>query len=220
VLDYCHITEKGGKDIAESLKENSTLTYLSLLNNYLKSEGTIEIAKGLERNSTLLYLDLRGNQIGGGGIYVLMKCLSINTTLTHLCLSSFWDIGYEVLNKSLIKNPNSSLQSLDVSRSCERITSCGFKALVECLKLNPRLSDVKIHPEAMTVEQLHVVASLLEINKKGLNRWRERREWLLFTQMINHSLGSIPSSNFSPSLSSTSKLFQIDDLILFCGLFL
>ena len=64
LLDKCNIDVANAAELAGQLKENSTLTSLSLsANTHIGEVGADALAKGLKENSTLTSLDLSHNQI-------------------------------------------------------------------------------------------------------------------------------------------------------------
>merc|ERR1712003_501997 len=55
---------QGAQEIADALRENSTLTTLDLSGNNVKDEGAVSLADALEVNKTLSTLSLSSNYIG------------------------------------------------------------------------------------------------------------------------------------------------------------
>lgn len=60
-MDQNQIPEKTGKEIAEALNDNRSITHLSLKDNLLDREGVIDIVTGIPNNATLIRVDLSGN---------------------------------------------------------------------------------------------------------------------------------------------------------------
>ena len=87
VLHDCNIDDANAAELAGQLKENSTLTLLSLAHNAIGYVGADALAKGLKENSTLTSLDLSFNQIKHVGADALAKGLKENSTLKSLDLS-------------------------------------------------------------------------------------------------------------------------------------
>eukprot|EP01118_Nematostelium_gracile_P019690 TRINITY_DN9224_c0_g4_i1.p1 TRINITY_DN9224_c0_g4~~TRINITY_DN9224_c0_g4_i1.p1 ORF type:complete len:340 (+),score=31.93 TRINITY_DN9224_c0_g4_i1:590-1609(+) len=69
---------------AECLAVNTTLTELNLGENGIEDSGVIAIAQSLETNTSLKILDLHYNKIGDRGYDSLLQMLDMNTTLTKL----------------------------------------------------------------------------------------------------------------------------------------
>eukprot|EP01118_Nematostelium_gracile_P006820 TRINITY_DN2199_c1_g5_i1.p1 TRINITY_DN2199_c1_g5~~TRINITY_DN2199_c1_g5_i1.p1 ORF type:complete len:532 (-),score=77.71 TRINITY_DN2199_c1_g5_i1:76-1626(-) len=75
---------EGAIAFAECLKVNTTLTQLILDNNDITDDGVIAIAQSLETNNSLKLFDLSANEITDNGLSSLLHMLDINTTLTRL----------------------------------------------------------------------------------------------------------------------------------------
>eukprot|EP01125_Pyxidicula_operculata_P001029 TRINITY_DN1090_c0_g1_i1.p1 TRINITY_DN1090_c0_g1~~TRINITY_DN1090_c0_g1_i1.p1 ORF type:complete len:946 (+),score=170.98 TRINITY_DN1090_c0_g1_i1:387-2840(+) len=81
------IEDGGANFIAESLKANTSLTFLSLAGNGIGDDGAKSLADSLAYNSTLTHLHLESNSISEIGSQYLSQALSNNSSLTELSLS-------------------------------------------------------------------------------------------------------------------------------------
>eukprot|EP00984_Skeletonema_dohrnii_P008654 scaffold3211_cov91-Skeletonema_dohrnii-CCMP3373.AAC.7 len=88
------IGKEGAIALAEALKENTTLTTLTLGWNGIDKEGAIALAEALKENTTLTALKLENNFIDNEGAIALAEALKENTTLTSLNLE-YNEIGDE-----------------------------------------------------------------------------------------------------------------------------
>eukprot|EP01118_Nematostelium_gracile_P006263 TRINITY_DN2017_c0_g1_i10.p1 TRINITY_DN2017_c0_g1~~TRINITY_DN2017_c0_g1_i10.p1 ORF type:complete len:549 (+),score=87.44 TRINITY_DN2017_c0_g1_i10:184-1647(+) len=76
--------DKGAILLAECLSINNTLTELNLERNSIEDDGMIAIAQSLEKNSSLKTLDFDFNHISKMAFDSVLKMLDINTTLTEV----------------------------------------------------------------------------------------------------------------------------------------
>ena len=86
--DSGSVQNSGAKQLAEVLKQNSTLKHIDLCGNNIGNEGAKAFAEALAINSTLKKLDLHNNKIGEEGAYALRDALKVNTTLKTLHLGA------------------------------------------------------------------------------------------------------------------------------------
>jgi Ran GTPase-activating protein (RanGAP) involved in mRNA processing and transport len=144
--------------IADSLKENKTLTYLNLCSNDIGPKGAKVIADSLKENKTLNSLCLEFNKIGSNGAKAISDSLKENTTLTSLDLGCN-DIGPEgakAITESL--RENKALTSLELRNN--NIGPKGAMAIADSLKEN------KTHLEKVIVNS--VLMASLRANKNTI----------------------------------------------------
>ena len=95
--DWCKVTvlclkgcrlygEGGGRAIAETLRVNTTITELDLMQTDLCEGGVQAIAEALRVNTTLTKLNLYGNKLVQGGGLAIAEALRVNITLKSLDL--------------------------------------------------------------------------------------------------------------------------------------
>jgi hypothetical protein len=82
----CELGDDGAREIAATLRVNSTLQTLNLRNNSVGADGAPEIAAALRVNSTLHTLDLGFNGVGDDGAREIAAALRVNSTLHTLDL--------------------------------------------------------------------------------------------------------------------------------------
>eukprot|EP00048_Salpingoeca_helianthica_P014464 m.221827 g.221827 ORF g.221827 m.221827 type:complete len:145 (-) comp15893_c0_seq1:59-493(-) len=83
------VRDEGAVLVAEALKANNTVTLLNLASNNISLSGARALADALRENTTLLYLILRQNYaISEEGATALEEALEVNTTLLEMDLVS------------------------------------------------------------------------------------------------------------------------------------
>jgi hypothetical protein len=80
------IGSAGNKMLMETLRNNTSLTYLNLKKNSIGDAGMIAITEMLKTNKTLLKIDLSGNGITDKSVKKISEMLENNNTLTHMML--------------------------------------------------------------------------------------------------------------------------------------
>ena len=118
--------------ISSMIKQNTSLTSISLVSNKLSDKDLEMICEALALNSTVKWLDLSKNRIGEEGAHHLNRLLKRNATIISLKLykTRIGDAGAIAIATGL-KN-NVSLRYLRL-RSC-RIGNVGAIAIAEALK--------------------------------------------------------------------------------------
>ena len=139
----------GMQMISESLKSNSTLTYLEIVNSGMKCCEIEMLFEALKSNGTLQSLSLYDNSqdnddidIEDDGADKIAEFLMTNTTLTHLNLSNcnINDDQAKKIAEGL--NLNSTLYSLNLSFNT--ITVVGEQFLFDALKSNSTLIELNL----------------------------------------------------------------------------
>jgi Ran GTPase-activating protein (RanGAP) involved in mRNA processing and transport len=67
----------GAKALAEALAANTTLTSLTLSDNYIEVEGAKALAEALVQNKSLAELSIKGNELGDEGVDALATALLV-----------------------------------------------------------------------------------------------------------------------------------------------
>ncbi|ORZ23692.1 hypothetical protein BCR41DRAFT_244276 [Lobosporangium transversale] len=127
-----------------SLKTNTTLTRLELVDKSIRNEEFLVLLEALKTNTTLTDLWLRwgSNSIGDERTLALSAALKSNTTLTHLELSlnAVGDEG--ALAFSVVLKSNTTLINLNLN--CNSIGDKGALALSEALRVNTTLTALDL----------------------------------------------------------------------------
>lgn len=141
-LHQNNFTAKGVSNLAQSLKNNSTLEYLVLDENQFGDEGAIALGEILESNQGLRELSLADTSITSLGLKSIADSLATNRTLGTLVLDTnhIGDSGVGFLSSALTSNR--SLQSLHLNE-CS-ITDIGVEHLGKGLMENSTLTDLQI----------------------------------------------------------------------------
>eukprot|EP01118_Nematostelium_gracile_P006268 TRINITY_DN2017_c0_g1_i5.p1 TRINITY_DN2017_c0_g1~~TRINITY_DN2017_c0_g1_i5.p1 ORF type:complete len:525 (+),score=78.47 TRINITY_DN2017_c0_g1_i5:2-1576(+) len=108
-------------------------------------QGMVDLVKVLKDNHTLTLLSLSGIQCKDKGAILLAECLSINNTLTELNLerNSIEDDGMIAIAQSLEKN--SSLKTLDFDFN--HISKMAFDSVLKMLDINTTLTEVRTNQQ-------------------------------------------------------------------------
>lgn len=93
------------EELAKGLKNNHSITALSLENNEINDINAEIIAKSLKENRALKYLNLRRNKITTAGVHAFIKVIENNRTLMSIHFSHNTEINAGTLNdlKGLLK---------------------------------------------------------------------------------------------------------------------
>ncbi|KAJ6246314.1 ring finger protein dg17-related [Anaeramoeba flamelloides] len=88
---------RGGiNSIANSIKNNTSLTYLDVTQNYAKCEGAIALSNVLSNfNNTLSHLIISANNIKADGALAILEMLKVNTSIKSIDIS-FNSMGYDL----------------------------------------------------------------------------------------------------------------------------
>ena len=80
----------GASRIGEFLKNNSTLTILSMVGNSISNDGILQLMKGLLQNSTLTKLYMTDCGLSAKGAIIIVTLVEV------LCLTSthFWEVQF------------------------------------------------------------------------------------------------------------------------------
>jgi hypothetical protein len=164
------IGSSGNKMLMETLRNNTSLTYLNLKKNSIGDAGMIAITEMLKTNKTLLKIDLGGNGITDKSVKKISEMLAINNTLTHMmldknkitfagynnlvCLDNFsitHFFSYEIFDNGKVDDIYSPYRVKDVSKLfnwlVRNVRICGFKDSILGFKkvVGGQLPDELIH---------------------------------------------------------------------------
>lgn len=105
-LDNQCLTVEAIQSLCERLKENKTVTHLSLNKTQLKDEGVKILSRFLNGNTTLKILSLENNLFDTAGYRALAYHLKFNRTLEKLYLAGNKQsaLGWFLLGETLIHN--------------------------------------------------------------------------------------------------------------------
>lgn len=185
----------GAGAIGDMLKQNKSITHVSICHNGITEEGMAAIALGLRYNRTLKSLDLLGNLINDVSMSKLCNSLAYNESIEFLCLdfNAFDCVGVQAIGSMLTRNNslqelhlfgnridargaeclasalyfNRSLQKLVLSFNC--IGNEGSIALAKALTVNTTLTELSVQSNHLGREGLLVLGQLLP-DMKGLEK--------------------------------------------------
>lgn len=224
-LDLRHSKFDGNdiKVLAETLKQNKSLTHLELQGNPLGSEGVKTIVDSLMKNRTLLYLGLAGilplysyNQLGE----TIAELLKSNHTLQTLILDRNELYNTETTQLSEGLKHNCGLTELSLSDN--HISQEGIISLFQSLGENRSLSKLNVKPENIfSYQNLGLfyddyLQKIMKILEKNQGIQRERREMhrniasaFLLSVDTNGNIALVNGAILFPAL--VSLIFQYAD---------
>ncbi|EGD73826.1 hypothetical protein PTSG_05519 [Salpingoeca rosetta] len=133
--------EEGTVHIAEMLKQNTTLTSLSMQKHGMTDFGVGRLCQALKDNATLATLDLSCNKITRDGAAELGRVLQTNTSLRSLQLNnnSLEDEGASILMKAVV-GTNIDALGLAYNRLCAE----GVHAVADGIRAHSRLTRLSL----------------------------------------------------------------------------
>ena len=114
-LSLIDIGDEGAVALADALKHNKGLTKLHINKCNISAVGAQDLANALKNNSTLTELDISNNDISDGGANALADALKTNSTLTTLDISinQIGNVGVVALAEAL-KTETTNLTELNI----------------------------------------------------------------------------------------------------------
>eukprot|EP01125_Pyxidicula_operculata_P009308 TRINITY_DN3067_c0_g1_i1.p1 TRINITY_DN3067_c0_g1~~TRINITY_DN3067_c0_g1_i1.p1 ORF type:complete len:284 (-),score=47.78 TRINITY_DN3067_c0_g1_i1:302-1153(-) len=207
--------DDGIKHVSESLRTNTTLTYLNLEGNKIREEGTKYLCGSLKENTTLTHLIFDVNYVGNEGAQYISDFLRVNSTLTYLTLkrNQFKIEGSQIIAESL--KVNSGLTYLHVDT--DKIGVNSFQSFSESLKFNTTLQNLslrcmnKIQDEcAMYLsESIAVNTTLTSLCISGYGLTGKGIECLIQSLRINSNLVHFEISGSNIKYSELDQIHSI-----------
>jgi len=150
--------DEGSQYIAEMLKNNSHLKHLILYQNTDVGNGWVDLADALKRNQTLEKLDLSSNYVE---LIPLLQALQTNVSLTHLELSGInINIKYsEVQHILSLLAHNTTLLSIDLPNYLQkRVKEMFFEVHPQIAAKFLRVTGVHINITVSSLASLSLFA--------------------------------------------------------------
>jgi Ran GTPase-activating protein (RanGAP) involved in mRNA processing and transport len=194
--------DEGAKIIANALRENRTLISLHLDRNRIGDEGIKEIADALKHNPILTSIDLSWNFIGSKGAQAVINASQNNGSLTSINLNAN-NIGYENPQEIVAAlSDNHTLTSLDMGTN--NLGDKGTYAIASALENNDTLTELKLYANNIGSEGAEKLANALQHKHtlKVLN---------LNTNLINHN-GAQAIANTLNTLKLTSLHLSMNNI--------
>jgi len=142
-LDFGCIGPRGAEDLADVLRDTTTIMELSLAGNMLGDVGTAVLSVGLSENSSVEKLYLQATGIGDDGVKSLIGALERNTTLSTLSIANTTAKGDVVdLFERFVRREMAG--DVATPRRNE-ITRSGARALADFVKTNTTLCTLDIN---------------------------------------------------------------------------
>ena len=161
------ISNAEGRELAEVLAVNTTLTRLDLSKTWLGEEGVVgvqAIGQALTVNTTLTRLDLSHNSFGKKEVRATGEALALNTGLKHLDLSNLlgWGDGQAI---KLIGQGLAVHKTLTTIRlSANIIGAKGAAAIAQAVKVNKALTSLDLGFNRIGAKGAAQIAQALQVN--------------------------------------------------------
>ena len=153
-----NLCPSGAQAIAGEIKANKSLKKLDISNCNIKSEGAIYIAEAIATNVSITSINLSANSLGREGGKSLVSALRGSTSITSI------DVGYNRIGKTV------SLELLDAMKG-NRMMSIGMAncdldidgsgALAEMMSFTPSMRSINIKANIMCTEGAIVFETVL-----------------------------------------------------------
>eukprot|EP01062_Namystynia_karyoxenos_P054652 TRINITY_DN450_c0_g1_i1.p1 TRINITY_DN450_c0_g1~~TRINITY_DN450_c0_g1_i1.p1 ORF type:complete len:798 (+),score=274.95 TRINITY_DN450_c0_g1_i1:119-2512(+) len=145
-LCRCDISDESAVSLGEALNGQPTLTRLELSDNVMGNEGTAALATALRKNRCLRFADLANNKVGDRAGLELADMLAQNLHLQHLGLrqNNIREAGDTMADKLRY---NTSLLELDFAYNDFSYKS--FSTVAQILQRNNRLWKSQAAPRLM-----------------------------------------------------------------------
>ena len=130
-LRYDSIGDPLVREIAETLRDNTTLKTLKIAFGGFITEGWEALFRSLRNNTTLETLDFSDNELSDESLTCLMTVLSSNSTLKTLRLESLRHItrdGWRTIAQLYLRSPTCALESLHMGNNAEGFQSMAGSA--------------------------------------------------------------------------------------------
>ena len=192
----------GACEIAELLKENSSLEILDMRGNAIGDDGVTALGRALEVNSTLRSLELASSNSSSIGISALANSLKVNSALRVLVLDSneIDDAGIRELGNAL--RVNSTITKLSIHFA--NFGDDGVVALAKGLEENSSLTHLNIPSNRFGAVGADALAAMLKVNST-----------LTYLSVANVGIGKKGAIAFGNALAANSTLEYLD--IRWCG---
>ncbi|KAG0221980.1 hypothetical protein BGW42_007043 [Actinomortierella wolfii] len=151
ILDVSNNDLRTGTDyVAQTLRRNQSLKYLSLANNNMDANRLVVLADALKFNTGLQTLDLSYNNVSGpssAGITALKNKMAVNKTLTKLVLSNTNLQSEGAIALAEFLPETKSLAYLDLTGN-DLVDIAGVLALAVSIRMNTSLIclDLNVPP--------------------------------------------------------------------------
>jgi hypothetical protein len=156
--------DDGVKTLANALKENTTVTEISIFHNEIGAKGAAALADALEVNTSVTTISLLSNKIGDEGAAALADALKVNTLVTcmHLANNQIGDEGAAALADALEVNMSVTYINL----GSNQISNEGAAALADALQVNTSLNSITLNGNAMDESNRAKIKALVARNKR------------------------------------------------------
>ncbi|KAL0239600.1 hypothetical protein GEMRC1_009708 [Eukaryota sp. GEM-RC1] len=197
--------------LMESLKVNTSVTSINLVDNSMGAEGAKALGEMLKVNTTVKCVNLERNFIGAEGTCAIVEALTLNSTVNSINMSINFirDEGTTVLVEAL--KANNTIANINLSYNA--IGNKGARAFADALKVNATLTSVNLgfnsigDPGARALaDALMINTTISRINLEGNSIGAQGAIALAKALTINTTLISVNVKNNSINADGTRVL--------------
>ncbi|XP_078379483.1 uncharacterized protein LOC144662531 isoform X1 [Oculina patagonica] len=169
-----YISDTGVAFLAEAIKVNSTMTRLSLGGNYISNIGVAFLAEAIKVNETLSEFSLRTHSVDDAGATSIAEAIKVNKTLSELHLGNNYigDAGAASLAEAI--KVNKTLSNLQLG--CNNVGATGAMYLAEAIKVNETLSELNLCFNSIGDTGTTFLAAAMKVNTSltKLDLWKNK----------------------------------------------
>lgn len=149
-LEQCHLYTRQITELAQGLRRNLRIEFLTLRSNSIGSDGIRELCQALSTNSQLRSLTLSDNCIQEDSAWLLGEMLRRNRSLRNLYLSScnLFPGDVKSIANGILRNQESEIERLDLS--CNEVGDGGARAVAELILRHGRLRELDLRTNTIT----------------------------------------------------------------------
>ncbi|MDP4708502.1 MAG: hypothetical protein NWS20_00650 [Rickettsiaceae bacterium] len=151
--------------LAEAFKTNNSITEINLSSNDINPEGATKLAEVVKNNHSITKLILSDNYLGNEGVTTISEALKTNNSITGIDISHnrIKDEGYAKFIETL--KTNNSITKIDISENYN--SDEAIDTLITALKINHSITSIcHFATEEASQEDVDTINQLLERNKK------------------------------------------------------
>ena len=154
--------EEGGVTVGRMLKDNSSVTSITLVDNQLGEKAGKALSMALKVNSTLTAIDLKRNKLGEVGGKVLSVAMQVNTVLASINLenNNLGEVGGAAIGAAL--KINKALNSIKLGSN--HLGEVAGIAIGEGLQVNTALTSIDLWSNGLRGGAGASIAAALKVN--------------------------------------------------------
>ena len=160
--------------LGEAIKNNTTMTELSVGVRYFSNTGVSFLAEAIKVNKTLLSLSVRTWSVGDAGATSIAEAIKVNNTLSELNLGNNYIGDAGVANLAEALKVNRTLLNLQMGYN--DVGAAGADYLAEAIKVNKTLSELNLAFNNIGDAGASSLAEAVKVNTtlKRLDLWKNK----------------------------------------------